>query len=461
MKTDKTFAIVDIETTGGMVKRDRMTEIAIVLSNGQEIIGEYESLINPGISIPPFITKITGITDEMVADAPTFPEVARQIVEWTDGHIFVAHNVRFDYGFIRQAFAELGFPYNRRRMCTVQMSKRLLGLPSNSLESLIKYYQIDVSRRHRALDDARATAVVLHNLLEMEGSKSHINQQINRGVRESLLPPSITVADLHNLPEEPGLYYFYDEKGDLIYIGKSKNIQKRVMSHFTKTTRKAELLQKRMFRIEYQLTGNDLLAQIIEAQEIKNSLPEMNKAQRNSRFDVYIKTSVNELGYRRFEITKKPHSEDHLLNAYSSAKNARNKLQMLIHEYGLCPLYCHIETGMGPCSKYQYDLCNGACIHEESSEDYNVRADLAMAHIQNTFDRDFFLVDEGRNKDEKALILVKDGHYYGHQFVASDSSIISLEDLLEHIPQRPFYPEINSMVMKYTSKGLGKVQILN
>ena len=172
----KHFAIIDIETTGGLVKRDRITEVAIVLSDGQRILDEYETLINPNRSIPANITRITGIDNDMVRDAPQFYEVAKEIVQRTEGHIFVAHNVRFDYGFIRQAFLDLGYSYNRRRMCTVQMARRLLGLRSHSLSSLIQHYGINVSRRHRALDDARATAIVLHRLLELEGSTAHIQK---------------------------------------------------------------------------------------------------------------------------------------------------------------------------------------------------------------------------------------------------------------------------------------------
>lgn len=457
MTGKKHFAIVDIETTGGMVKRDKMTEIAIVISDGERILDEYSSLINPGRSIPPFITGITGITDEMVADAPFFHEVAKDIVEWTAGQIFVAHNVRFDYGFLRSEFADLGFAFNRRRMCTVQMAKRLLQLPSHSLGNLIKHYGIQVSARHRALDDARATAIVLHHLLSLDGSIQNVQQQITQGVRESLLPVGITIDDLHELPQEAGLYYFEDESGDVIYIGKSKNIQKRVMSHFTKTTRKSELLQKRIKSISHQLTGTDLLAQIIEAQEIKEVLPDMNKAQRNAKFNHYIKSSLNALGYRRFDYTKRPSENDDILNAYSGPKAAKSVLKMLALEYGLCPLYMGLEIGMGPCSHHQFQTCYGACIHEESVESYNERAELAYHHIHNRFEKDFLIIDEGRQIGELSVVAVIEGNYYGHNFIDSSVAVHSKEEWLDHIPKGKYYPEINSMIRQSLKKNIGRV----
>lgn len=457
----KHFAIVDIETTGGLVKRDRMTEVAIVLSDGEEILDEYSTLINPGRSIPPFITKITGIDDDMVRDAPFFHEVAREIVEWTEGQIFVAHNVRFDYGFIRHAFAELGYPFNRQRMCTVQMARRLLQLPSHSLENLIRHYNIEVDHRHRALDNARAAAFVLHQLLTMDGSDRHINHQISRGVRESLLPGNVSIEDLHSLPEDPGVYYFYDVGGTVIYVGKSNNIQKRVMSHFTKTTRKAELLQKKIDRIEHRLTGSDLLAQIVEAREIKTLQPELNRAQRQKRFDTYIATSINPLGYRRFDVIRKPREDNTILNAYTGPKAAKSVLAMLVSEYGLCPIYSGLEIGMGPCSNHQFDTCLGACIHEEAAEDYNIRAEQALERINNRFSEDFLIVGEGRTPDERSVVAVVDGQYYGHTYLDRDSQALNPDDLLGSISEDQYYPEINNMIRKEISKGRSKVIPLN
>ena len=450
---NKRFAVVDIETTGGLFRRDKITEIAIVITDGTKIIDEYATLINPGRSIPPFITKITGISDEMVADAPRFYEVARDIVERTEGHIFVAHNVRFDYGFIREEFSALGYAYNRQRLCTVQLSRKMLGLPSHSLEALIKYYGIQVQNRHRALDDARATAIVLQNLLEIERSQKAVKHQINRGVRESLLPETITIEDLHSLPEATGIYYMFDGDDQIVYVGKSRNIQKRIMQHFVKTTRKAERLQQRVRKIEYTLTGTDLMAQIVEAQEIRKHMPELNRAQRAANFNTYLKSTVNSLGYRRFDLVKSVQDWNGILNVYTGPKAGKMALAALIETHMLCPLYSGLEIGMGPCSMHQFDKCLGACIHEESPKDYNERADEAMAQVNNRFASDFLLIDVGRSSDEHGVILVRNGSYHGHGFVErSLSAPDHPASLADGIRKQAFYPEMNTFIRKAIEK---------
>src|SRR6187551_3643491 len=189
MSTERRYAIVDIETTGGLVKRDKITEIAIVLHDGHKVIDQYQTLINPERSIPAFITSLTGITNDMVADAPLFCEVAKEIVLKTEVAIFVAHNARFDYGFLREEFARLGYAYTRKQLCTVRLSRKLLPeLRSHSLDSLIKHYKIKVDNRHRALDDALATAEIFKIMTYMGEGVNEMSDLINLGIKESRLP---------------------------------------------------------------------------------------------------------------------------------------------------------------------------------------------------------------------------------------------------------------------------------
>jgi len=232
MKT-KLYAVVDIETTGGMARRDRITEIAIVVYDGKEIIDRFESLINPERSIPFEITRITGITDSMVADAPKFYEVAKKVIEMTEGAIFVAHNVRFDYSFIREEFASLGYTFTRRQLCTVVLSRKSFpGLRSYSLGNLIRHFDIKVANRHRAMDDVLATVDILGRILSSEEGVQKADRIINAGIKASHLPKDITMEMIHSLPESAGVYYFYNVYGQVIYVGKSINIRKRIMQHF-------------------------------------------------------------------------------------------------------------------------------------------------------------------------------------------------------------------------------------
>ena len=262
----KIYAVVDIETTGGMARRDRITEIAIVLYDGQKIIDSFESLINPDRSIPYEITRITGITDSMVKDAPRFYEVAKKVVELTEGAVFVAHNVRFDYSFIREEFASLGFTFTRRQLCTVVLSRKAFpGLRSYSLGNLIRHFEIKVENRHRAMDDVLATVDILGRILSNEDGVQKADRLINAGIKASHLPKDITTERISNLPESVGVYYFYNVYGLVIYVGKSINIRKRIMQHFGNIDIKTDKFISKVADISYEETGSELIAMLLES----------------------------------------------------------------------------------------------------------------------------------------------------------------------------------------------------
>lgn len=230
---NKRFVVVDLETTGGRASRDRITEVGIVVYDGEKVVETYETLLNPDCPIPPGITELTGISNAMVAEQPRFHEVARRIVELTEDAIFVAHNVRFDYQFLREEFARLGYNFQRKQLCTVRlMRKTFPGLASYSLGNLIKYFGLEVDARHRALADATATVELLQMALRQEQSQEQVKLLVNMGIKESKLPPGITLNQIQALPEGCGVYYFHDQHGTVIYVGKSINIKKRVAEHF-------------------------------------------------------------------------------------------------------------------------------------------------------------------------------------------------------------------------------------
>lgn len=306
MSKERRYAIVDIETTGGLVKRDKITEIAIVLHDGEKVIEQYQTLINPERSIPSFITGLTGITDEMVADAPLFCEVAKEIVLKTEGAVFVAHNARFDYGFLREEFARLGYAYTRKQLCTVRLSKKMLPqLKSHSLDSLIRHFSLDVDKRHRALDDALATAEVFRRITDMGHGHQEMSDIINMGIKEARLPTTISLDFIHQLPEAPGVYYFHDAEGKVIYVGKSIHIKKRVIQHFAEISNKSNKMQQRVHDITFTLTGSELIAQLLENAEIKKLQPEINRAQRRKSFPFAIYYYFDEQGYIQMKVDRK------------------------------------------------------------------------------------------------------------------------------------------------------------
>ena len=443
---NKKYAIIDIETTGGMVRRDKITEIAIVIHDGTKIIDQWDTLINPERGIPPFITNITGITTEMVADSPKFYEVAKKIVEMTEGAVFVAHNVRFDYGFIRAEFERLGFTYTRRQLCTVRLSRKTFpGLKSYSLGNLIKHFNIKVNARHRALDDTLATVELFEYILGQENESNTISAAVNKGIKESRLPANISMEYLHRLPELAGVYYFLDQHGHIIYIGKSKNIQKRVMQHFARISSKAAKLQQRVHDIHYTLTGSELIALLLENKEIKKHQPEINKALRRNSFPYVLYGYYDIHSYIHFGVAKK--NKISKLNAmviheYGDIRGAKSGLKRLLKSFELCDNKSDLATGPGSCFPYKIGKCRGACLGLETADEYNVRAEIAIEMIKKSIAENILIVEKGREPDEKSLVAVIDGKLYGWGYSEANSlTITDMDSALAHIKQCDSTPE--------------------
>ena len=308
----KKYAIIDVETTGGKASRDRIIEIAIVIHDGTQILESWESLINPETLIPWNITVLTGINDQMVADAPKFYEVARKIVELTEGAIFVAHNARFDYSFVGEEFKRLGYTYTRKQLCTLRLARQTLpGLYAYGLDALSRHFNIHNHARHRAMGDVQATIKVLEYILQHEDNREKAELLINLGIKEAMLPNNLSLEVIHSLPEACGVYYFHNEPGEVIYVGKSINIQKRIAEHFADKTEKARKLQEQVHDISFEITGSELLALIHESFEIKRLLPGINRAQRTRQFAGAIYAYTDLKGYRCLVFGK------------NSAKNAK------------------------------------------------------------------------------------------------------------------------------------------
>jgi len=445
--TKRKYAIVDIETTGGMFKRDKITEIAIVIHDGNKIIEQFSSLVNPQRSIPPEITRITGITSEMVLEAPKFYELAKKIVELLEGAIFVAHNVRFDYTFIKNEFKSLGYTFTKRQLCTVKLSRRAFpGLNSYSLGNLIREFDISVNARHRALDDTLATVELFEKIIESFDSTDALKLFINQGIKEAQLPKGISIDQLHELPEEPGVYYFINEHNRVVYIGKAKNIKQRVFQHFNKVTAKAAKLYQQVHEISFELTGNELIALLFEAHEIKTRKPEINKALRRTSFPYFLGLISDEEGYETLQVLKtstKNLDKAEKIYDYSSLGNARNHLIELIPTFNLCQEKCSVR-GL----EYTVCACMGNC-KNESSDEYNDNVIELKNHLSGAFDRDFILIDDGRELNEKSVILIEEGKYVGHGFISETDAQYGIEELKEVIKETPFLPIYNRLIWNY------------
>lgn len=437
------YAIVDIETTGGVARRNKVIEIAIAIHDGEKVVDSFETLINPETSIPPGITRLTGITQEMVLNAPKFYEIAKIIVEKTDKKIFVAHNVRFDYSFIKEEFRRLGFAYTRRQLCTVRLTRKAFpGLPSYSLSNLIKHFKLPCSSRHRAMGDVEATIVLFEKILAKEAGTAQVSDIVNLGIKEALLPKNISLEQLHALPDVCGVYYLHDEVGDIVYVGKSINIQKRVMEHFAKMTEKARKLQEKVNNISFEVTGSELVALLLESYEIKRLRPVVNRAQRRSYFPYVIYQYKDEQGYICFDISKPTASMRkglQVIAEYPKTGSAKGYLKRAMDTFTLCPFLCNLERSSQPCFNYHLKKCAGACIQKEPPESYNERAEQAIEYLATIFEEDFFVIDRGRTATEKAIVLVEQGNYRGYGFLEEEdmTDIAALRDAIHTVQGNP------------------------
>ena len=453
----KLYAVIDVETTGGKAQKHKVTEIGIVLHDETRIVDQWSTLINPEKPIPYGITELTGITNEMVAEAPKFFEVAKKIIEMTEGAVFVGHNVRFDYSFIREEFARLGYTYTRKTLCTVRlMRKNFPGLRSYSLGNLIRHYGIHVNDRHRALDDALATV----NLLErcfgkaMGAEDTTIKEMINLGVRESLLPANLSVETIHGLPETPGVYYFHNSNGDVVYVGKSINIKKRVAQHFSKKTPKAEKLQRHVDSVTCTETGSELAALLLESEEIKRLMPFINRAQRRRHFPYIIHRTITDEGFICFDIAKvtaRTRAKFDIVAEFPKLSSAQARMERICRDYELCPKYCGLERGSGCCFRYHIKQCRGGCAGREDYKAYNERVEQAVDLIGTIFEEDFFLIDEGRTKTEKTVFLVEEGEYKGWGYLDTQESA---DEMILRDAIRPYInnPETKRIIRTYMAK---------
>jgi len=405
------YAIVDIETTGGSARLEKITEIAIYIFDGTRITEEFTTLINPERNIPYYITGLTGITNEMVENAPCFYEVAKKIVEMTEGKIFVGHNVRFDYSFVRQEFSMLGFNYQRPLLDTVSLSRKLLpGHKSYSLGNLCSDLGIEINGRHRASGDAFATAKLFELLLERDSVEP--GEGIIKNRKTAKLNQALDMKKVESIPERPGVYYFYNDNRDLIYIGKSQNLHKRVNTHLSNnTTARAMEMRDSIADISWEETGSELIALLLESREIKCNKPRYNKAQRRTGFQWGIYHYTDDNGYLRFEY-RRVNDDETPLSVYTSKDRVRSKLDHIISKYELCQKLCGMYDSEGSCFHRQVGLCKGACNGDEGPDSYNERANKALDEFIFT-GQSFFIIDKGRSQDERSAVKILNGKYSG------------------------------------------------
>ncbi|OIV42153.1 exonuclease domain-containing protein [Flavobacterium johnsoniae] len=446
------YAIVDIETTGGNASGSRITEIAIIIHDGKNVIDRYETLVNPEKDIPLSIFGLTGINNEMVANAPIFDDISEKVLEMLTDRIFVAHNVNFDYSFVHHQLEQAGFKWSAKKLCTVRAARKIKpGLGSYSLGNLCNSLNISLENRHRAGGDADATAVLFSLLLEWDDA-GEIEKMIKKTAQDQRLPPNLPPEDFNNLPEKPGVYYFYNQQKKVIYVGKAINLKKRVASHFSGNNIKPQRQHflRDIHGISFEVCATELMALLLECSEIKKLWPTYNRALKRfeAKFGIYQYEARN--GYKYLAIGKV------------------SKFQICIHEFNSL----HVGINLLRSLAEQFEIDHRFCKYSRPEEGeffytpeikelpdvviHNEQVDNAidfLLHNRPTF----AIIDKGRTGDERSCIWIENGHFHGMGYIPRDVAINDPEDVKSYVTLYKSNQYIEQLIFAYAEKYPGKV----
>jgi len=365
----------------------------------------------------------------MLKNAPKFYEIAKRVVEITEDSIVVAHNAQFDYRILQTEFRRLGFPFERKTLCTVELSKQLIpDLPSYSLGKLVRSLGIAVTDRHRASGDALATVKLFKLLLDKDSEKTIIQKALNKKPKKQLEPKLVDIV--HDLPSSTGLYYIHNENGSIIYIGKSKNIRKRVNQHFTGTSNKSKKIQLQVASVTYEATGSELVALLKESEEIKRNKPILNRALRHRRFTHALYSFSDKQGYINLKLDKAD-GRKKSITTFTNRQGGKDFLFNCVEKFNLCQKLTGIYKTKASCFNYDVKKCDGACVGEETPENYNERVFKLIAKYSYD-NQNMVIIDRGREIEERSAILIKDGVFKGLGFYNLNHQINNME-ILESI----------------------------
>lgn len=442
------YAIVDIETTGSHPQGNGITEIAVVLHDGNQVEGRYETLINPGYAIPPYIVQLTGITNEMTAAAPRFEEVAHKIYNLLNNRIFIAHNVNFDYSFVKYSLRAAGYDWNPKKLCTLKLSRKAFpGMHKYGLGHICRTLDITVSNRHRAGGDATATAVLFGKILEKGGDKL-IKDFLKKENREQILPPNLPAEQVNNLPYVPGVYYFHDAHDKVIYVGKAKVLKNRVVSHFTglNTGKKRQEFLRNIHKVTFKECPSEFTAFILESVEIKRLWPAYNLSQKHFEHKYGIYSFEDSRGYRRLAIDKKRKYFEPVVS-FNLLTDAHRMLWKIVREHELHPALCFLDKSTSVDHQYP------------DREIYNTRVDNALINMRSQLST-YAILEPAAFGNKNVCVLVENGKFYGMGAIQENMNFTDIEKLKRNITQYPENEAIKSIIRSYILKHPSKVYMM-
>nr|WP_315245524.1 exonuclease domain-containing protein [uncultured Flavobacterium sp.] len=446
------YAIVDIETTGGNASGSRITEIAIIIHDGNSVTDRFETLVNPQKEIPVPIFALTGINNEMVRDAPIFDDISEKVLEMLNNRIFVAHNVNFDYSFVRHELEKSGFKWTARKLCTVRVARKIKpGFASYSLGKLCHALEIPLVNQHRAGGDADATAILFSKLLEWD-ENGEISKMIKNTAQDQRLPPNLPPEDFDQLPEKPGVYYFYNQVNKVIYVGKAINLKKRVASHFSghKITPQRQHFLRDIYSISFEVCATELMALLLECAEIKKLWPAYNRALKRfePKYGLYEYEARN--GYK-YLVTGKLSKFQTCIEHFNTIHEGINMLLSLKQQFEIDNRFC--RYGIATAGEH-FPNTNFTALPDVFS--HNEKIENAIAFLISNRSS-FAIVDKGRTADERSCIWVENGHFYGMGYLSSDIGFSEPSEIKEYVTPYKSNQYIMHLINAYAFKYPGKV----
>ena len=445
------FAIVDIETTGGNPMQGGITEIAVLVHNGEKVMDSFHTLLNPQRSIPGFITGLTGIDQKMVEDAPIFSEVAVELFHFLKDRVFVAHNVNFDYSFLKEALRKEGLILDVPKLCTVRLSRKTFqGFRSYSLGRICEQMDIQIHNRHRAYGDAEATAILFGRIFQ-ENSELVLHA-LKRNNGEAFLPPNISKEQYLAFPESTGIYYFHDSHGKVIYVGKALNIRSRFKAHFTGKSREQEKLSLGMeiHEVSWELTGSEFLAFLLELLEIKRLWPKYNVAQKFRKNNWGLVSYEDGSGYVRLLVSK-IRSSVKPVQSFDSHSAAWKFLLDNVETFGLCPKLSGVQKTPGVCYDFKIQKCRGACCGKEDPADYNFRVSTFLNSLKN-HEGKILIREKGRTMEEETALLFENGVFSAYGFIDKTMEVSHPSDVVNSLRKVIKLPESSYILRTFLSQ---------
>jgi DNA polymerase-3 subunit epsilon len=384
------------------------------------VVDQFASLVNPERPIQPFVVNLTGINSEMLRNAPKFYEIAKRVIEMTEGAVLVAHNANFDNRILTTEFDRLGYNFDMETLCTVELSKQLIPeMPSYSLGKLVRYLGIPLSDRHRAQGDAKATVELFKLLLLKDENREIVKSLVKKEPKKQIDTKLLDI--IKSSTSDTGVYYMHNESGDIIYIGRSKNIKKQLTQHFTSDNRKSKEIQKEVTAVTFEKCGNELIALLLESDQIKRHKPKYNRALKKSVFNYQLGSFLDDDGYINLKI-EKADARKKAITTFSNYQSSKKNLEFIIEKYGLCQRLGGFQSTNDACFSYSIKECEGACVQEESHEAYNSRVQVFLDDYSYAT-KNMLVIDRGRDRDERSVILIENGQFKGFGFYSLNHQI--------------------------------------